>query len=195
MGVCEVRSLVFRFPHAVDMALGRVLLDAFLRARRGLLIYSPPGGGKTTALRALALALGTKKEPCRVVVLDERMEFPLSEYASATVDILRGYRRVHALAIAHRSMSPEVVMLDEVGGEEEAEALSSLLRGGAATVCTAHAKSYEDICSRGALRPFLERGIFDAFLCIKRDKNGFVYRVENVEDEEEIISECSVVLA
>ena len=98
-GICEISSLVIRFPHASDVAAIPVL-EAFSRAGRGLLIYSAPGVGKTTALRALALALGRKNPPMRVVVIDERMEFSPEEYEDATVDILRGYHRPLALQIA-----------------------------------------------------------------------------------------------
>lgn len=173
-GICEIGSLVVRFPHASEMASVSVL-EAFSRATRGLLIYSAPGIGKTTALRALALALGRQKPPMRVVVIDERMEFSPEEYEDATVDILRGYHRPLALQIAHRAMNPEVVMLDEIGGREEAEGMASLLRGGAIAVATAHAASMEDLYLRGALRSFFDMEIFDAFLGIRRENGRVVY--------------------
>ena len=75
------------------------------------------------------------------------------------------------------------------GGREEADGLSSLLRGGALTVATAHAGSPEDLRQRGALRPFFERGCFDAFLGIRREKTGMVYDLHK-EDEEVQKAEC-----
>ena len=168
---------------------------AFRRTRRGLLIYSPPGVGKTTALRALALALGQQKPPLRVVVIDERLEFFPEEYRDGGVDILRGYRRDAALRIAYRSMNPEVILMDEIGGPEEAEGLSALLRGGAVTVATAHAKTREDLFMRGALRPFFERRIFDVFLSLKRENGVVVYDIEEETKEKDGMCECSVILA
>ena len=192
-GICEISSLVIRFPHASDVAAIPVL-EAFSRAGRGLLIYSAPGVGKTTALRALALALGRKNPPMRVVVIDERMEFSPEEYEDATVDILRGYHRPLALQIAHRSMNPEVVILDEIGGREEAEGLSSLLRGGTLAVATAHAASLSDVYARGALRSFLERGIFDVFLGIKREEGRVVYNISCEEEKLGETKECCAIL-
>ena len=175
-GVCEIGALVIRFPHAHPEMAG-MLTDAFFQARRGLLIYAPPGVGKTTALRALALSLGTRVPPMRVVAIDERLELCPEDYREATVDILRGYHRVRALEIATRSMSPEVVMLDEIGGEEEARGLCALLRGGALAVATAHAADREDLYRRGALRPFLESECFDVFLGLKREKSTVSYEI------------------
>lgn len=180
-GVCEVRSLVFRFPHAAQDALCTAVREAFLQARRGLLILSPPGGGKTTALRALAHWLGTGKAPKRVVVVDERLEFSPAAYRDATVDLLRGYDRVRALEIAHRCLNPEVVLLDEIGGREEAEGLSALLRGGAIAVATAHAGAPEDIFLRGALRPFATCAVFDVLLYMERRKSGFYFETKRCE--------------
>lgn len=188
-GICEISSLVIRFPHA-PCAAQIPVLEAFSRAKRGLLIYSAPGVGKTTALRALALALGRRNPPMRVVVIDERLEFSPEEYADAAVDILRGYHRLSALQIAHRSMNPEVVVLDEIGGQAEAEGLSSLLRGGAIAVATAHAASLADVYERGALRSFFEREIFDVFLGIRREEGRVVYDIFCGEERFEGKDKC-----
>ena len=193
-GVCDIASLAIRFPHAPPAVAEDAVLRAFMRARQGLLIYSAPGVGKTTALRALALSLGRGDAPMRVVVIDERMEFPPEEYRDATVDVLRGYHRADALQIAHRSMNPEVVILDEIGGREEAEALASLLRGGTLAVASAHAASYADLCRRGALRPFLAMEAFDAFLGIKRENGHIVYEETPDQMKEGRDAECCALL-
>ena len=173
-GICEIGALVIRFPHP-HPEMARALADAFFEARQGMLIYAPPGAGKTTALRTLARFLGTRVPPMRVTVIDERLELCPEDYRDATVDILRGYHRTEALEIAYRSMNPEVVMLDEIGAEDEARALCALLRGGARTVATAHARDREDLYRRGALRPFLEQACFDVFLGLRRENGCISY--------------------
>ena len=193
-GVCDVYSLIVRFPHGADFA-SPIVLEAFLQAKRGLLIYSPPGVGKTTALRALALALGKQDPPRRVVILDERLEFAPEEYKDATVDILRGYHRAQALHMAYRSMNPEVILLDEIGAREEADALAALLRGGTIAVATAHAASREDLRLRGVLSPFFERGIFDVFLALERRNGRVVYQMQCEDEKGRDADECSVILA
>lgn len=193
-GVCEIGAVAIRFPHAAPSADPTLLL-AMESTRQGLLIHSPPGGGKTTALRTLALWLGRMDPPRRVVVVDERMELAPEAFVGATVDVLRGYRRVQALQVAHRCLNPEVVMIDEIGGEEEAEGMAALLRGGAIAVATAHAASREDLMSRGVLRPFFRCGVFDTLLGIKHVGRDFVYSVEKIDPLEDLEEKCSAILA
>lgn len=164
VGLSEVRSLVLRFPYRGEAEVG-ALLDAFLtRCRRGMLIYSPPGAGKTTALRSLALRLGRGRQARRAVVVDERMEMDPSLFSHATVDLLRGYRRSRGAEIALRTLSPEVLLIDEIGGSaEEAEALFSALQAGVPVIATVHAGSLAELREKPGLSPFLRARMFDLF--------------------------------
>jgi stage III sporulation protein AA len=87
------------------------------------------------------------------------------------------------------------VILDEIGGREEAEALASLLRGGTLAVASAHAASYADLCRRGALRPFFEAEAFDAFLGIKRENGHIVYEEISDQIKERRNAKCCASLA
>ncbi len=175
VGVGDIGSLLFRIPSG-ECAFSEELFAAYIEnASRGLLIYSPPGVGKTTALRSLALSLGSGRNAKRVAVIDERCEFDESDYSGAEVDILKGYKRREGIEIATRTMSPEVIMIDEIG-EGDAEPISRVLRCGIPVVATAHAGSIEELNSRVALAPLLSLGAFDLFVGISRE--GGEYRLK-----------------
>ena len=126
IGVSEMRSLVFRIPGGkCDVA--KELYEAFLTAKRGMLIYSPPGVGKTTALRSLAESVGGGGDSRRVCIVDERCEFLEEDYVNCEVDILKGYERRTGIEIATRTMTAEVIMIDEIGGDD-AESIKDVLR-------------------------------------------------------------------
>jgi stage III sporulation protein AA len=141
------------------------LLRIFLSARNGILVYSPPGEGKTSALRSLALGLGTMG--MEVAVVDERCEFALEEYVGASVDILRGYRRAEGIEIALRTLSPDVIIVDEIGRLSEAEAMLESLSSGVRVAISAHASSADEVTRRRSLRPFIEVGAVDVLVGIK----------------------------
>lgn len=170
IGVSSLTSLVFRIPTG-ECAFAEALFSVYREGvKRGMLIYSPPGVGKTTALRSLARDIGGGKDPKRVAVIDERCEFDPEDYADCEVDILRGYKRKSGIEIATRTMSPDLIMIDEIGAEEAAS-LCSVARFGIPLVATAHSASLEEVLAKPALRPLLDCGCFDIFVGIS-ERNG-----------------------
>ena len=165
VGLTEVRSLVFRIPHS-NTETGDRLFDLWRSSGRGgMLVYSPPLGGKTTAIRRLADRIG--KDGTRVLVVDERCEFFPEEYSSSEVDILRGYKKSKGIEIAVRTLGAGVVIVDEIGASEASEVLSSMALG-IPFIATAHARSAEEILKRPVFRPFLEARVFDSIVGIRR---------------------------
>ncbi len=179
VGVEDISSLVFRIPGR-ECDIGDELASAFYYATSGLLIYSPPGGGKTTALRSLARILGSGKSPLRVCVVDEREEFYDEDYLGCEVDILKGYKRQKGLEIAIRTMSPDVVMIDEIGSDDSA-AIKDTLRCGIPIVATAHARTFGELMSKASLRPLFEISAFDVFAGISEQGGRHILTVDKNE--------------
>ena len=171
IGISEISSLAIRIPHSARLFAEKIA-ELFLQRGGGVLIYSPPSGGKTTALRSLAGLLGSGSAAMRVVVVDERCEFNFSDYSSAQVDILRGYRKGDGVEIALRTMAPEVIIIDEIGSEREAEALLASARCGVSLIASAHAGSISDVLARPPLMRLVKCGIFRSFFRIGRGAGG-----------------------
>ncbi len=161
VGVSNISSLVFRIPSVSRQEI-EGLFDAWLEAERGMLIYSPPGGGKTTALKMLAARIGAGMKN-EVVIIDSRREFSASEYKFSSVDILKGYKRDTGLDIAVRTLSPDVIIVDEIGRREEAQAMLESLNSGVKIIATAHAKELSELKRRRSLADFFSCEIFDVF--------------------------------
>lgn len=177
VGVSDLRSLVFRIPTGeceFSEELYRIYSE---REVSGMLIYSPPGVGKTTALRALAYKIGTGNGARRVAVIDERCEFSEEDYSSSEVDILKGYKRKIGIEIATRTMSPEVVMIDELGADEAA-GVAAAVRTGVPFIATAHAGSIEELCSKPSLAPLFECGAFELFVGISFENGKYRLTVD-----------------
>ena len=167
IGISEPKTLVFRFPLAkcdFEDKLYRIYKKGI---GNGMLIYSPPAIGKTTALRALAEKISKEKRLC---IIDERGEFDSDRLPFASV--LSGYEKALGIEIALRTHSPEMIMIDELG-MSECQALLSVLSAGVPVIATAHGNSIEGLMSKPSVSPLIEAGIFSVFVGIERNKRGY----------------------
>lgn len=181
VGVSDISSLVFRIPGR-RIASSPELRYAWSLCRRGMLIYSSPGVGKTTALRTLAYEIGRGASDEQVAVVDERGEFLFEDYRAASVDILRGYKREVGISIALRTLSPQVIIVDEIGRLAEAEAMLESLNSGVRVIASAHAGSVEELRRRKNIAPFFDRQVFDVLvgLSIEGGKRKISVTEENI---------------
>ena len=142
-----------------------------------MLIYSAPGGGKTSAIRELAGRI-SREALLRVSVVDERRELAAEDLSDAPIDVLSGYGKAEGIEIAMRTLSPEVMIIDEIADLSEAEALLSVGRGGVPIIATAHAEDISDALRRRAVRLLYDNGYLDLFIRLKREKNKFSFERE-----------------
>lgn len=165
IGVSEIRSLVFRVSHGICELENELFALWREGVGRGLLIYSPPLGGKTSAIRRLAARIG--ESGVRTCIVDERCEFFASDYVQAEVEILRGYEKATGIEIAVRTLGAEVVIVDEIGASE-AKAVSAALMMGVPLIATVHASSDGEILTGSAFSALRDSRAFDTLAGIMR---------------------------
>lgn len=138
-------------------------------AGRSCLLISPPRGGKTTLLRDLIRVCGNAG--LRTVVVDERSE--LSGHAGAGgngldlgvhTDVLDAWPKPEGIEVALRTLGPDIVAVDELGGEADVEAVLRARYAGVAVMATAHAQSIADLGLRRHFAPLLDGSAFDVLV-------------------------------
>lgn len=179
VGVSNMRSLVFRIPSG-KCEFADELYSLFCDGiSQGMIIYSPPGIGKTTALRSLAYSIGSGKDRLRVCVVDERCEFSEADYSGCEVDILKGYRRREGIEIATRTLSAEVIMIDEIGADD-GEAIMDVVRCGIPLIATAHAGSFDELMIKPSLRSLFDCSVFSVAVGISRSLGKYSLTVDRI---------------
>ena len=170
-----IGSVVFRIPGG-ECSFGEELFYKWCDVGGGLLVISPPAGGKTTALGSLAEHIGGKLGR-RTVIVDERCEMDRERYFGGCVDVLRGYRRREGIEIAVRTMSPEVLICDEIFTAEDSAALLAAAGAGITVLASAHGESVEGVMARDAVASLVNRGVFSSVAVISRRGADFTYEL------------------
>ncbi len=151
------------------------------------LIYSPPGAGKTTLLRDLAARLslgGCGFAPLRVAVIDERRElFPeRSGFADSAglLDILSGLPKTQAFERAVRLLNPQALICDELGGEEDAQALIRAGNAGCLFFASVHAADRAQLMRRPGIENLIRARAFTILCGIRLEGQNRVFEIEKI---------------
>lgn len=142
-----------------------------------ILIISPPRCGKTTLLRDIArqLSCGIKSLGLRgrqVGLVDERSEIAACCQGVPTValgprlDVLDGCPKALGMMMLIRSMAPDVIITDELGRAEDAEAIAEAIHAGVAVITSVHGSSLQDIACRPTIGSLLKNHYFDIYVVL-----------------------------
>ena len=157
------------------------------------LIISPPKCGKTTILRDIArnisngmftIGLSGKK----VTIIDERSEIAACFNGIPQLnvgirsDVLDNCYKKDGMIMAIRSLSPEVLICDEIGTEGELEALNMAFNSGVNIVVTVHGFDIEDVYRRKVFKKLIDNSILDRIIVLSNRKGaGTIEKVYKVK--------------
>ncbi|MEH6988891.1 stage III sporulation protein AA [Cytobacillus firmus] len=167
----------------------RIYRDGWLHT----MIIGPPQTGKTTLLRDIARIIssgdpGSGLPASKVGIVDERSEIagcvkgiPQMTFGNR-IDVLDACPKAEGMMMMIRSMSPEVLVVDEIGRHEDADAIMEAVNAGIKLIMTTHGNSLEEIKRRPTLQAVLEMGVFQRFIELSRKEGpGSIDCIRNTD--------------
>ena len=127
------------------------IIDDIVRSGQSILLLGRPGVGKTTKLREVARVLSDEVNK-RVVIVDTSNE--IGGDGDIPHPAIGGSRRMqvpnpieqHGVMIeAVENHMPEVIVIDEIGNEHEAQAARTIAERGVQLIATAHGQTLENL--------------------------------------------------
>lgn len=134
------------------------------------LIVSPPKCGKTTLLRDIARNLSNRN--FKIGMVDERSEIagmfegiPQNDIGLRT-HVLDGCPKDKGIIMMIRSMSPDVIVTDEIGKKEDVYAIECAINAGIGLLTTIHGASYQDLLGSN-IGEVIEKNVFKRIIFLK----------------------------
>ncbi|MCP8616827.1 stage III sporulation protein AA [Salirhabdus salicampi] len=154
------------------------------------LLIGPPRCGKTTFLRDFIRIISDGEEPFpakKVAVIDERSEIAACKNGipqhdvGVRTDVMDACPKAEGMMMMIRSMSPDVMVVDEIGSKEDVQALMEALHAGITVICSVHGKDVAEIRKRPSLAPLFHANAFQRYVTFSTEPRPGT--VQSIVDE------------
>jgi stage III sporulation protein AA len=150
------------------------------------MIISPPKCGKTTILRDITRSLSDNGK--KISIIDERSEIaacylgvPQMKVGIRT-DVLDNCLKSEGMIMAIRSLSPEVLICDEIGTLKDIESLHMAFNSGVNIIVTLHGYSIDDLFNRRVFETIISNNILERVIVLGNSKGvGTIEGVYSIE--------------
>lgn len=194
-GLRDISSINIRIARQMYGCADGIMRTLGKKISQGVLLAGTPSSGKTTILRDMArqLASGLCGNVRKVAVVDERGELagtyqgvPQNDLGMSC-DVLDGYPKGEGILQAIRSLSPEFIICDELGGFADVEAAAQGLNAGVGMIASIHAGSVQELLKRKQAVSLLETGAFANVVLLEGSREpgrvAGIYRAGDLLDQ------------
>lgn len=169
----DFTSINIRIPHEIRGCCLNAFSDIVQNGGiKNTLIISPPGCGKTTFLRDFLKQLSSKNYCLNVLVVDERGEIACQSDKGQAFDvgnfsdIISFSPKNRAIEHGIRVLSPNLVVTDELSGEDDVLAIIRAINSGVGIISSIHADSIETLKRKKEFSKLFENNYFERFVVL-----------------------------
>lgn len=173
--VKDISSLNIRISHECRNCAKKIIDLTFRKSLPSIIVAGLPGCGKTTFLRDYArlISNGYSGAYKKVAIVDERKEIAADFDVGINTDILSDFGKAKGIEIATRTLSPDLIVCDEIGSIDELEKIRYSFSTGVNFAVSIHLKDAEDIFSNIMTDELIKTGQFDFIIILKSYTDEF----------------------
>ena len=183
----DINSLNIRIAREHKNCSREILNLLFTEKNPSIIVAGPVLCGKTTFLRDFSrlLSSGFAGRYRKITIVDERREIAGGFDVGINTDVLSGYEKAKGIEIATRTLSPDIIVCDEIGNMNELEAIQYGFSTGVNFAVSVHMKEEENLQRNKIIQRLLETGEFDYLVLLKSFTDEFEiidlrsYQLEN----------------
>lgn len=166
--VKNITSLNIRIPHIIKNCSLQVYGILVEGGVKNTLVISPPGAGKTTFIRDFAYQIKMREHNPNLLIVDERCEITsvCEKEIFAGIDVMKNCSKEYAFTNGIRSMSPSVIITDEINVNRDLETLDNAMTSGVKVVATLHAKDINDLKNKACFKEMLRREMWERIVVL-----------------------------
>lgn len=194
--VRDICGINLRISRQIKGCSENMLRHVFANGICSFILAGPPSTGKTTLLRDTAwqISSGRLGRIYKTAVIDERGEIaacfqgiPQNDMGYCC-DVLNNYAKAEGILQAVRTLSPHIILCDEIGTAEEMEAVTQSLNSGVSVITTLHAGSWEEFITKPQGKGLMATGAFKHLVLLKEGQPGKIKEMINLDRQ---VEECS----
>jgi stage III sporulation protein AA len=124
------------------------------------------------------ISLGIRiKKPIKTVIIDERSEIAGAsnwhyEFDVGLCDVMNAFPKSIGIEMAVRCLSPECIICDEIGTENDLEELINCANCGVKLIASVHAKDKEDFFKKNISQTLISKCGFENLVFLRSSENA-----------------------
>ena len=176
LSVRDIVSMNIRISKEIKNCSEGILNFLYVNSFPSVIVAGMPNSGKTTLLRDMArlLSSGFNNKYSKIAIIDERNEI-CGKRGSAdsldvgiNTDVLTSFSKARGIEIASRTLSPDMIICDEVSTQNEVNSILFAFSSGISFALSVHIRKREDLLFKPIIKTLLETKEFSYIILLDK---------------------------